>query len=222
MHRRRPVILVTGFGPFPGAPRNASGELAEALAREAPRHLPGYSVVAATLPTEWHDGPRQLASLLDRHEPVVALHFGVSRRATGFVIETRARNALAQVCDAAGAMPPGLRVAYHGRDELASLLPTTAIVARLRRLGLPVQVSRDAGTYLCNAVLYNSLVDARDSASARRGFIHLPDRLLPPTAGSGGLRRAAPSRLDWNGAVTGGLAILSVCVGAGERAVGVV
>ena len=219
--RRRPVILVTGFGPFPGAPRNASSDLAEELARVALRQLPGYRVQAAILPTEWHEGPRQLGLLLDEHDPVVAVHFGVSRRAKGFVIEMRARNEAGQVCDATGAMPPGTCVAYQGPAELAALMPTALIVARLRRLGLPVQASRDAGTYLCNAVLYSTLADARRRAAAglRRGFVHLPDRLAPADARmSGTSRRSVPSQLDWEGAVTGGLAILSACVGANERA----
>ena len=222
MQRRRPVILVTGFGPFPGAPRNASAELAEALAREALRHLPGYHVHAATVPTEWRAGPRVLGELLDELQPVAAIHFGVSRRAKGFVIEMRARNAAGQVCDAVNAMPPDTCIAGDGPADLAATLPTALIVARLRRLGLPVQASRDAGTYLCNAVLYASLADARrrepGMGHLRRGFVHIPDRLVPAGGGSSPSRRAVPSQLDWADAITGGLAILSVCVGAGERA----
>lgn len=92
MRRDRPVFLLTGFGPFPGAPRNASSLLIEALAKLAARRLPGFAVRAETLPTEWQAGPARLSALLDDLRPAVALHFGVSHRARGFVVETRARN----------------------------------------------------------------------------------------------------------------------------------
>jgi pyroglutamyl-peptidase len=217
MHSRRPIVLITGFGPFPGQPRNASSLLAEAVAAEAQSLVPGYAFKAATLPTEWETGPRVLGALLVELEPVIALHFGVSSRATGFVVETRARNERSPTPDACGAAPADCQVDIYGPDALSASLPARLIVDRLRRRGLPAQLSRDAGAYLCNAVLYHSLADARRrsangaGAGLRRGFVHLPDRLL---AGPGtSARRAAPSRLDWEGAVAGGLEIVSVCAG---------
>lgn len=220
MHPHRPVILVTGFGPFPGAPRNASSLLAEALATAAVRSLPAYKVHAAALPTEWEAAPRRLAELVDEHDPVAAVHFGISRRARGFVVEMRARNLAANVCDARGAYPPAQCVQADGPDEIGATLPVNLIVERLRRLGLPVQLSRDAGDYLCNAILYHSLSEVRRrpaaSGNLRRGFIHIPDRLLAGERRSG--RPAAPSKLDWEGAVAGGLAILAACAGTAGAA----
>lgn len=216
MHPHRPVILVTGFGPFPGAPRNASSLLAEALAAAAVRCLPAYKVRAAALPTEWEAAPRRLSELIDEHDPVAAIHFGISRRAQGFVVEMRARNLAARVCDARGAYPPAPCVMTGGPEEIGSTLPVNLIVDRLRRLRLPVQLSRDAGDYLCNAVLYHSLSEVRrrpaGAGTLRRGFIHIPDRLLTGERRSG--RPATPSKLDWEGAVAGGLAILAACTGA--------
>ena len=226
MRRDRPVILLTGFGPFPGAPANASSLLVDELARLAPRRLPGYAVHAETLPTEWLAGPDRLSALLDDHAPVVALHFGVSHRARGFVVETRARNTRQDITDACGAAPDELCIAENGPPEMSATLPTGLIVERLRRMGLPVQLSRDAGGYLCNALLYHSLSEARrrdalragssfgPSSGPRRGFIHIPDRLA---AGRGGARRASASLLDWDSALEGGLEILSICAGVGER-----
>ncbi len=220
MRRNRPAILVTGFGPFPGAPRNASSLLAEAIAEQAENQLPGFTVHAATLPTEWQAGPARLATLLDTLRPTLTVHFGVSRRARGFVVETRARNLRQHVFDACGETPLAECIADGGPNEIAVTLPTGLIVERLRKLGLPVQLSRDAGGYLCNAVLYHSLDHARRGDSAglgpRRGFIHIPDRL---TGGGprGPSRRAVATRLEWDGAVKGGLAILAACAGVGER-----
>jgi pyroglutamyl-peptidase len=220
MRRSRPVILITGFGPFPGAPRNASSLLAEAVAEAARGGLPGFAVHAETLPTEWYAGPSRLAALLDDMQPALALHFGVSRRATGFVVETRARNTTQCLADACGEAPALPRLSEAGPDELGVTLPTSQIVERLRRMRLPVQLSRDAGGYLCNALLYHSLDHARRRAEKglgpRRGFIHIPDRLAGDGK-RGTMRPAAASRLEWQGAVRGGLAILETCAGVGER-----
>lgn len=219
MLRDRPVFLLTGFGPFPGAPRNASSILIEQLARLAARRIPGFAFCAETLPTEWQAGPQRLAELLEAHDPVVALHFGVSYRARGFVIETRGRNERRDIEDACGAVPGQSCVALDGPAELPATLPTGLIVDRLRRMGLPVQLSRDAGGYLCNEILYQSLSEARarggGSIGPRRGFVHIPDRLA--NGARGGSRRSSASLLDWEAALDGGLEIMSVCAGVAER-----
>ena len=219
MRRDRPVILLTGFGPFPGAPRNASSLLIEELAKRAPRRLPGFAVHAETLPTEWQAGPDRLSELLEEFDPVVALHFGVSHRARGFVVETRARNTRHDIEDACGAWPGELCIAASGPAEVSATLPTGLIVERLRRMGLQVQLSRDAGGYLCNAILYHSLSEARlrdtGGLGPRRGFIHIPDRLSGGRAG--GWRRASASLLDWEGALEGGLEIMTISAGVGSK-----
>lgn len=215
MRNGRPNILITGFGPFPGHSCNASGLLAERLAAAAADRLPGYRICAATLPTEWSAGPNQLARLASEFEPVIGLHFGISRRARGFVVETRARNVAAPSRDAIGALPADARILGKGPEMLSSTWPAGRIVARLRRLGLPAALSHDAGSYLCNAILYHSLAAASSNGQGglpRRGFVHIP-------AGLSGLERNGrlpnpACQLDWNGAITGGLEILAACLGA--------
>jgi pyroglutamyl-peptidase len=233
MRRKRPVILLTGFGPFPGAPLNASSLLTAELARRAPSRVPGYVVHAETLPTEWAAGPSRLAELMDTLDPAVALHFGVSHRARGFVVETRARNVCEDIADACGAAPETPCIAEQGPSEMPATLPTGLIVERLRRMGLPVQLSRDAGGYLCNSILYHSLSLARRRGASspigenagseavargsgvRRGFIHIPDTLA--RSRGWGARRASSSMLDWDDALAGGLAVVELAAAVGMR-----
>lgn len=182
-------VLLTGFGPFPGVPENASAGLAARLADRAcdilaPRT--GYTFHAATLPTEWDAAPVRLAQLQEQLAPALLLHFGVSATASGFVIETRGANACRPALDAAGRLPHAPRLTPGGPDAHAVTIPVVALVDRLRRAGFTAQASSDAGAYLCNAVLYRSLAWAAArtpsptscSGSAhprpRVGFIHLP------------------------------------------------
>ncbi len=96
------VVLLTGFGPFPGVDRNASAELASELARRGSRRHEHLRFVAEVLPVNWRSAPVRLSDILHLHRPAVAIHFGVSARATGFVIETHAYNATKDVPDESG------------------------------------------------------------------------------------------------------------------------
>lgn len=203
----RRTILLTGFGPFPGVPENASGRLVPEVAREARKRWPGCHVEGAVLPTEWRAAPRAVADLIDELEPAIVLHFGVSSRARGFAIESRGENRARLICDAAGLLPPSERLSPEGPDMLAASLPVRLIIDRLRRRSLPVSLSRDAGGYLCNAVLYYSLHRARGAGwPMRSGFVHLPATL--------GCRRGSTmSHLSWDEALDGSLEIIAATLG---------
>lgn len=212
MSTSRPVVLLTGFGPFPTVAANASAVLVPRIAELARRALPGITVIEQILPTEWAASLALIDELAGRHRPEVAIHFGVSSRAEGFEIETRARNVCTQSADASGALPDGPCVSPGGMEALPASLPASLIVERLRRRRLPARISRDAGGYLCNAVLYRSLENSRAYGTpGRSGFIHLPSDLVserrpwsePP----------ANRRLDWDGVIAGGVEILGAALG---------
>jgi pyroglutamyl-peptidase len=209
----RTTVLITGFGPFPGVPVNATMRLLPELARAATKRFPDVRFVLEVLPTEWEAAPRRLQELLAEVDPDLALHFGVSSRARGFEIEQRARNVCAATPDASGALPPAAALRDGGAEHLPASLPVRHIVARLRRLGIPAFVSRDAGTYLCNAALYHSLVCAKDDAASGRrvGFVHIPATLARPGGPNRGRTGACPLR--WEETVVGALEILAACLG---------
>jgi pyroglutamyl-peptidase len=211
------MVLLTGFGPFPGVPVNATMHLVPELAERASRAFPDVRFIAEVLPTEWQAGPRRLAALLEETEPDLVLHFGVSSRARGFEIEQRARNACQITPDAAGAMPASARLHQDGTEHLRATLPVAHIVLALKRQGIPAYASRDAGGYLCNAVLYHSLGIAAASGAARRvGCIHIPASLARPSlARPGGPNRGRTGTcpLTWPQAFAGGLTIIAGCLG---------
>jgi pyroglutamyl-peptidase len=197
--------LITAFGPFPGVPVNASMPLLAELAARAPRLFPGLHLTTAVIATDWLAAPQRLDRLFAESRPDVALHFGVSPRARGFELELRARNACSAVPDASGALPPADKCDAEGAEHLPVSLPVRYIAQRLRQLGIPAFVSRDAGAYLCNAALYHSLRLARAAPRRRVGFIHIPAAL----ARSGGPCRPGACPLGWDAAVLGALEILA-------------
>lgn len=209
----RTTVLLTGFGPFPSVPANATSVLVPRLAEAARSAFPGIVFETRTLPTEWAAGIEHLYAFYQGIAPSVALHFGVSSRARGFEVEARGRNRLAFLPDAAGAFPAAPVLRADGNEFLASTVPVSAIVNRLRRRGLPAFVSRDAGTYLCNATLYSALDMARRAARDHRiGFIHLPASLLVEDRRPAfGVHPRCP--LSWPDAIDGGLEIIGAVLG---------
>jgi len=210
--RRRDTILLTGFGPFPGVAENASQRLVPKLAHLAARRFSAHRVVARILPTEWDRAPARLEELYRRERPKLVLHFGVSPQANAFVIETEAHNTCKAAADAAGALPRDDTIVRGGPETLVARLPAQDIAHRLTALRVPAVTSRDAGSYLCNAILYQSLICAEQiSEPDAVGFFHIPQTIPPALLKS----RADPSqmRFDWGTALIGGLEIIRTCLG---------
>lgn len=199
---RKPIVLLTGFGPFPGTPDNASAKLVEHLAQKGAEHFPHIEIRFDVLPTEWQSAPERLAQLYQDVSPDVALHFGVSNLSRGFTLETIARNACCTNPDATGCTASGPTLIPGAESEKRTRLPIEAIRQRLEEQGIPVDVSESAGTYLCNAIFYHCLLQARPDTIA--GFIHIPDQLSPTVQTKDGL--------SWEAAVSGTVDIIGACL----------
>ena len=183
---RSPVRLaMTAFGPFPGVPFNASERLIEELAATHLRAVPAPLIATAVLPTDWRRAFAQLRAFVAHTRPDVLVHFGVSSRAHGFVIETRAFNQTSLRADCSGAFAEARYVRANAGGPRIATLPAGLLVRRLRLGGIPARLSTDAGRYLCNAVLFESLVLAEAARSAPLvGLIHIPP-LSPPESKAG-------------------------------------
>jgi pyroglutamyl-peptidase len=207
----RPIIVLTGFGPFPGIPYNATQTLIPRLANDTRALFPAYDVVAEILPTEWGVAPARLKVLFDAGNVALVLHFGVAQDTKGFRLELVGRNLQTSLEDAAGNLPESSRVIEGGPDLLASTLPAERIAARLMGLGLPCATSDNAGTFLCNALLYHSLAVSRAAPSPRlAGFVHIPASLVGHGRDNREPHPDCP--LDWKTAVLGGLEIIAACL----------
>lgn len=179
---KRLRILVTGFGPFPGAPDNPSGPLVRALAR---KRWPGVSVDAHVFRTRYRAVDRALPRLLKDFRPDALIMFGLATRSRAFRVETLARNRISHHPDAGGfTRGPSVIVAASNRS-LKVRAPATALLRALTRTGLRARLSRDAGDYLCNYALWQATCATGEPAGPElSAFIHVPpiSRRITPDA----------------------------------------
>jgi pyroglutamyl-peptidase len=171
----RPRVLLTGFGPFPGAAENSSAWLVEELAgkRETSDH--GCDLHAEVLPTEWAEVARLGPGLVQRHRPRLTLHLGLHKSARAFRIERSAHNLIDLREDARGAVLNRRTILDRSDGRLDTAIPATQLARHLRTQDLPAVASRSAGTYLCNYLYYLSLHWARGQDGACDVcFVHLP------------------------------------------------
>ena len=167
-------VLITGFGPFPGAPFNPTAPLVKRLARLRRPALAEVRIIPHLFPTSYAAVERELPALIAEYKPDALLMFGLAGRARTLRIETRARNALALMPDVSGAAPRG--------RSIASGLPAQVLPAPARHLHtaaksarVPVVLSRDAGHYLCNYLCWQAARAARPPRGPRlAAFIHVP------------------------------------------------
>jgi pyroglutamyl-peptidase len=169
------TILVTGFGPFPGAPFNPTEPLVQRLARLRRPGLADTKIVSHIFPTGYAAVDRELPRLLAKHKPDALLMFGLAPRAKTIRIETRARNSVSLLPDAGGVALRRLTIAAGGPAALAMPAPARRLLAAVRGMGVPAALSRDAGRYLCNYLCWRA-AEAADQKGGPRlaAFVHVP------------------------------------------------
>jgi pyroglutamyl-peptidase len=168
-------ILITGFGPFPGAPFNPTEPLVARLLRLRRPALSDVELSGHIFPVTYRDVDRQLPGLLASHHPHAMLMFGLASRTRYVRVETRARNAVTMLWPDAG----HARVrkgSISGNSEGLMFGPHTARLLRsARKTGIDARVSRDAGSYLCNYLSWRAIeATCRDNGPRLAAFVHIP------------------------------------------------
>ena len=167
------VILVTGFEPFGGEAVNPSWEVCKRL----PREIAGRRVETCRVPCEFRTAIEVVAEAIERLQPEMVVSVGQAGGRVQLGVERVAINVDdARAPDNAGQQPIDEPVAENGPPAYFSTLPVKAMVAAMRRAGVPAELSNTAGTYVCNHLMYGVLhfLAASGKAATRAGFIHVP------------------------------------------------
>lgn len=167
------TILVTGFGPFPGAPFNPTGPLVENLARLRRPGLADVKIVAYVFPTSYAVVDRDLPKLIAQYKPDALLMFGLAPRAKTIRVETRARNTVALLPDADDG-GRAIKIAPGEPPALALPAPIVQLLAGARAARVPVIRSHDAGRYLCNYLSWRASAAAKSGSPRLATFVHVP------------------------------------------------
>jgi pyroglutamyl-peptidase len=208
-------ILITGFGPFPGAPYNPTQPLVARLIKLRRPAFGDVELASHIFPVTYRAVDRELPEVLQKYRPQAMLMFGLANRTAHVRIETRARNAVTLLWpDAAqtrvrkgsiGLGPDAMRFGPHAAKLLRAALGS----------GIDARPSRDAGAYLCNYLSWRAIeaVNA-DNGPRLAAFVH-----IPPLARGGAVRRKGFPRITLEELVDAGEAMLLEMVRLARRSV---
>jgi pyroglutamyl-peptidase len=170
------TVLLTGFGPFPGAPFNPTGALVRRLTRIRRPRFAAVRFVMHIFPTSYRAVDRDLPKLLAEWAPDAILMFGLAARTPHIRVESRARNALSPLIrDTEGHMTFATSIVAGGPAALAFAPLTQRLLRAARTSRVPAQLSWDAGNYLCNYLSWRALEAAAKPGGPRvAAFVHVP------------------------------------------------
>jgi pyroglutamyl-peptidase len=198
-------ILITGFGPFPGAPYNPTQPLVGRLLRLRRPALGDVELSGHIFPVTYRAVDRQLAELLTKHRPQALLMFGLASRTPYVRIETRARNAVTTLWPDADHTRVRKGSIAGGADAMTFGPHTARLLRAAVGTGVDARASRDAGSYLCNYLSWRAIeATCGDSGPRLAAFVH-----VPPLARDGApQRKGAAHRVTLEELVDAGEAML--------------
>lgn len=166
-------VLFTGFEPFGGENTNPSAVAVEQICLSPPPN--GVQWQALILPVEFRRSAALLQSCIHSWQPDLVLCIGQAGGRPQISLEQVAINLLeARIPDNSGWQPSGEPIVETGPAAYFSTLPLKAIRQQLQHQGIPANISYTAGTYVCNALMYQLLHQLASMAGCRGGFIHIP------------------------------------------------
>ena len=179
-------ILLTGFGPFPGAPFNPTTPLVKRLAALRRPAFDDVTLTSHIFDVTYAAVDRELPELIAQHRPQALLMFGLAGRTAHLRVESRARNAVTtRFPDASrqharkGSIVDGVdarRFGPHSERLLRAALAT----------GIDARMSRDAGSYLCNYLSWRAIETMDGDRGVRLAqFVHVPPLAHDGTAARG-------------------------------------
>jgi len=162
-------LLITGFGPFPGAPFNPTQRIARRLGALKRPLLADVKRTVELLPTT-HEAIAALPRMILTMKPDAVLMFGLAGRRRHVTPELRGMNMVSVLHpDAAGKRPARQALSVGEPFSRQASIPVPALAARMRQARVMAKPSNSAGDYLCNAGIYTAL-----GVGVPALFVHVP------------------------------------------------
>jgi len=160
-------VLFTGFEPFDGRIRNASGDFVEYVRQQVTSFVQ-HDLQTRILPVSFGRIDQALTDILAQTWDAV---YCVGEAKTPWVrLERWAHNEDgAESADNDGVLRQGTQIIKGGDAHLPASLSLEPTLALLRAANIPTQLSDDAGRFLCNHVFYRVLAHGVPAE-----FVHVP------------------------------------------------
>ena len=209
-------ILVTGFGPFPGAPHNPTQPLVARLTRLRRPAFTDVKLSSHIFPVTYNAVDRELPIALAEHKPHAMLMFGLAGRTKFVRIETRARNAVTTLWPDADHARLHKGSIAGGADAMMFGPHIAKLLRAADGTGVDARTSRDAGSYLCNYLSWRAIeATSADAGPRLAAFVHVP----PLKRDGASQRKGATRRVTLEELVDAGEAMLLEMVRLTRQAV---
>jgi pyroglutamyl-peptidase len=207
-------ILITGFGPFPGAPNNPTQPLVARLTRLRRPAFTDVELSSHIFPVTYQAVDRELPQVLRQYRPHALLMFGLAGRTKYLRIETRARNAVTMLWPDAAQTHARKGSIADGADARRFGPHTARLLRAAKATGIDARASRDAGSYLCNYLSWRAIeAVGLEDGPRLAAFVH-----IPPLARGGAARPKGYPRITLEELVDAGEAMLKETVRLTRRA----
>jgi pyroglutamyl-peptidase len=165
-------ILLTGFDPFGGEPINPAWEAVNLVSNQ----IGDIDIIKLQVPTVFYKSIDTVAKKIEEVQPDVVLCIGQAGGRFDLTPERVAININdARIADNEGNQPIDTPVFEDGENAYFTTLPIKAMVASIRKAGVPASVSNTAGTYVCNHLMYGVLYTLNKKyPNIKGGFMHVP------------------------------------------------
>ncbi|AFZ73289.1 pyroglutamyl-peptidase I family protein [Natronobacterium gregoryi] len=176
------TVLVTGYEPFGEFETNPTRRIAQRLDEETiggdgTTATATATVVGRDLPVVFDEMEAELEALLEEYDPDIVCGLGLAAGRNALALERVGIN----LRDTAGTPDNDDRevtdeaVDAEGPNAYFATLPLREMKSTMQEAGVPTTLSTDAGTHLCNDLLYAARHRAETGdREFRAGFVHTP------------------------------------------------
>ena len=163
-------ILISAFEPFGVDDINPT----QLVLKDLPEEIAGCNIHKLLLPVEFKKAPKIASTEFLKIKPSILIMLGQAGGRDNISIESKAINLMnaPTLGDNADYKPQNEPIIFDGPKYLDTTLPIEKIVEAINKESIPSKISNDAGTYVCNALLYQMLYLNKEKIPM--GFIHVP------------------------------------------------
>jgi pyroglutamyl-peptidase len=166
-------VILTGFGPY--GPHNFNPT--QDLAREYDgRRVGNVEIKGLVLPCTYYGGFEVLSKMISGSCPDAILSTGLNSHAERLRLEISGENLMnGEYADADGSKPVLKPIVSGGKQFYDTAVDNAALVCYLNQAGVPVEMSADAGGFICNSLIYLTSRRIRQQGlPIKNVFIHTP------------------------------------------------